>query len=643
MFKTIRKLVSSWVLTLLLGLVIISFAISGAGTDLIGGANNPIIAVVGDEKIDQQEFYNLYNRIVRMQQQEDSSLTNSELAKQGLDTQVLDNLINEASLRDFFKKEKIVASPRLVSKKIKEIPAFQTLGNFDPGLYENNLRQQGIKQDDFEKDVATQVMQEQLAKVVLYKTEIPLTVVNAYIKPLREKRIALISSLPIAPFAKKVKKPDDKILNTYYNKTIKAWTLPEFRQIRYAILDRNVALKLVTVQEAEIKEKIAQLKADNLKTSRRHIRQVILTDKKAADSLVARIAARETFEKVAPAITGAELEDLDIGLVNEEELARDVEAEIASKVFAAKQGSLIGPEKSDLGWYIWQILKVEDAKKRSDKEYREEAITSLKNDRAIDLLYELSHKVEDALAANTEFNKVVKTFKMTVKDLPPLSRDATDEEGQVADVTDQEKSMILTMFDTDSQDPLQLRELSREVFFIGLIKKTIPTTPKPLEKVKLQVTQRYMAEKMVEAAQKAADDITTRAAKGESLNKLRRKYRFTPQRQFEITRMQLIEAQRQNQPPPPIIAQMFTIREGEATSALSPIYPAIDLLVLKKVIPGAKKKYDPLLADLKRSFKNANDNEVGEAFIHSIRDMSNPEIKRDHVKAIHAQLVKQGQ
>ena len=61
MLDFLRRSVKSWVAKVLLGLLIISFAVWGIG-DIFTGSTNPVIAKVGSAEVTAQRFVNAVTR-----------------------------------------------------------------------------------------------------------------------------------------------------------------------------------------------------------------------------------------------------------------------------------------------------------------------------------------------------------------------------------------------------------------------------------------------------------------------------------------------------------------------------------------------------------------------------------------------------
>ena len=86
------------IMTVVMGLIIVSFVIWGVG-DMLRGFTSTTVASVGSTKITQQEFRDSYQRTLQQYQRRlRQPITNEQARAIGLDNEVLQRLISEAAL-----------------------------------------------------------------------------------------------------------------------------------------------------------------------------------------------------------------------------------------------------------------------------------------------------------------------------------------------------------------------------------------------------------------------------------------------------------------------------------------------------------------------------------------------------------------
>ena len=128
-----QGVVGKAIMTVVMGLIIVSFVIWGVG-DMLRGFTASTVASVGGAKISSQEYHDAYQRTVQQyQRQLRQPFTNEQARAIGLDRQVLQRLISEAAIDDEAGKLGLNISDDALRNLITSNPAFQDKsGAFDP-------------------------------------------------------------------------------------------------------------------------------------------------------------------------------------------------------------------------------------------------------------------------------------------------------------------------------------------------------------------------------------------------------------------------------------------------------------------------------------------------------------------------------
>ncbi len=135
MLTAIRTASSKWlgrlVLTVIMGFLIISFAIWGIG-DIFRGGVNRTVAKVGSTSISADEYRNAFNtELQRIQRQVRRVVTAEEARAFGLDRELLNRKIDEAALTQKAQSLGLAIDQLTVMRSITEAPEFKTGGVFD--------------------------------------------------------------------------------------------------------------------------------------------------------------------------------------------------------------------------------------------------------------------------------------------------------------------------------------------------------------------------------------------------------------------------------------------------------------------------------------------------------------------------------
>jgi len=155
MLNAIRVASSKWlgrlVLTVIMGFLVISFAIWGIG-DIFRGGVNRTVASVGSTKIGAEEFRQSFNtELRRLQQQTRRPITNEDARAFGLDRMLLNRSIEEAALNQKTRDLGLAVDQAGVIRSITEAPEFKVAGQFDRNRLAEVLQQAGLSEQGFLK------------------------------------------------------------------------------------------------------------------------------------------------------------------------------------------------------------------------------------------------------------------------------------------------------------------------------------------------------------------------------------------------------------------------------------------------------------------------------------------------------------
>ncbi|MCI6988580.1 MAG: peptidylprolyl isomerase [Campylobacter sp.] len=124
------------------------------------------VAKVGDTPIKRAEFIQRYNNLYSYYASISENFSKEVAEANHLDQIALADLIQETMLINFAKDLGIGVNKDEVAKYIVEMQNFQIDGKFSREIYDNTMRQIGIKNKDFEDSIARVIMLDKLDKVL---------------------------------------------------------------------------------------------------------------------------------------------------------------------------------------------------------------------------------------------------------------------------------------------------------------------------------------------------------------------------------------------------------------------------------------------------------------------------------------------
>lgn len=110
----------------------------------------------------------------------------------------------------------------------------------------------------------------------------------------------------------------------------------------------------ITVSEQDLRTAFAERKAELGTPERRALRNIVVADEDEAKRVVAQLADGEDFADLARKVSLDDATRAEGGTLGE--IGRDqLEAEYAEVAFAAKQGQVFGPVRTEFGWNVGRV------------------------------------------------------------------------------------------------------------------------------------------------------------------------------------------------------------------------------------------------------------------------------------------------
>ena len=150
MLEKLRDASKTWVAAILIGMLILSFAIWGIN-DIFTTQRATWVARVGDVEIDQRTFEREFQqRIRRLPGADGRPITAAEARAQGFDRVVLDGLIADIAVLQEARRMGLSASDRMVRDGIAEIPGILGIdGKIDQQRLQQGLYDMGLSEAQF--------------------------------------------------------------------------------------------------------------------------------------------------------------------------------------------------------------------------------------------------------------------------------------------------------------------------------------------------------------------------------------------------------------------------------------------------------------------------------------------------------------
>lgn len=617
MLSFFRRALGSWVVIGLLGLLMVAFIVTGVGTPssmgALGGVGSNDAVKIGSRSIEISDLNERLKIELSQRRQQNPEMTMAQMLQEGTLDKLLAELTDLTAIRAFGEKFGMIVSDRLADGEIASIPAFQgATGKFDEARYRQLLSQRGLTEEQFRNDIEQGIAVRHLLVPVAASSGAPRDLAAPYAGLLVERRTGSFLEVRNAAFMNGPA-PTDAELNAYYAANRARYIEPERRVIRYAMVDRSLIAKQAAPNETEI---AARYKMDAAKYAARNLvdlTQVIVQSEAAAKAVAAKA---RTGASIADAAKASGAEAISQTAVEKSAYIGQSSEAVANAVFAAQKGAVVGPMKSELGWYVVKIDGLKSIGGKSLAEARPEIVAALTVQKTADAFADLLADIEEAVSDGQTFDDVVKARGLAVTTTPPLTASGISpaQTGFVAPENFQ--AVLKDAFQAEPDDDPALVPLAEDKDVFYNLERVIAAAPKPLAQIKAQVTAEFMADRASKAARRAAEAIMAKANGGTPLASAAAGQGSV--RPLSSRRMDIVQG---NAAPAVELVQLFELNSGRARIAPTADKQGWVVVQLDKIEPGNLMSEPSLLAATQSQLSDAVGREYTQQFTTAAKKM----------------------
>jgi peptidyl-prolyl cis-trans isomerase D len=559
MISIFRRFAKSWVAALLIGLLIISFAIFGVG-DVFRTMGADTVVKAGPREINSAEFRREFDGYKQQAEQRVGQPISIDLAiERGLDRQVLEGLAGRESFAELMHRMGVRVSDTMIADQIKKIPAFfdRVSGKFDQNLYAGALAERQLTPESFERYMRDDMAQQHVMASMASGLRAPRAYAAlgaAYALETREASWFMVNPSSVPQPAQ----PTDAQLTAFMKENAAQLTRPEFRQLTVVRFSSAAIEPSVTIDPAEVQKRY-DFQKDSL--SRPETRTVVQIPAKDA-ATAARVAqALSAGGDIAAAAKAAGVEPV---LYADKPRTAIVDRKVAEAAFSLPAGAVSQPIQGDLGYAVVKVMQVKPGTSVSFAEARPAIEAQLRADAAAEKVYELTQTYEDAHGSGSSLAEAALKAGVQTLQVGPITAKGQAMNGQPSGVPEQ---ILKIAFDLPAGGESDIEEAGKGEYFAVRVEKVIPATLPPLAEVKPALARAYMLRELVKAMQTRADALAARVRKGETLAAVAASAGANV---TTVTGVSRAKAQDFNPLGRDFLIKLFTAKPGEAFTAQSP-------------------------------------------------------------------------
>ncbi|MBC7548138.1 MAG: SurA N-terminal domain-containing protein, partial [Polaromonas sp.] len=519
MFDFVRKH-TKILMAVMFMLIIPSFVVLGVSGYDSSRDTGATVAKVDGVKITQTEWDRAHlaesERMRASMPTVDAKLLDSPAARYS----TLERLVRDRVVAVAADKLKLATSDQRLARELQQSPEIASLrepdGKLDMVRYRQLLGSQNLSPEMFEANVRSDLSRRQVLAGIGGSGFSSQVSADLALNALFEKREIQVARFNSTDFAAKLN-PTDAELEQFYKANEKLFQAPELASIEYVQLDLNTVTKGINIADADLKTYYEQNVQRLSGGEERRASHILITAPKTA-SAVEREKAKSKASELLAAVTKAPDTFAEVARKNSQDpgsaanggdldfFARGAMVKpFEDAAFSMKKGDISTVVESDFGFHIIKLTDVKSPKQRSFEEMRPEIEANLKKQQAQKLFSEQAEIFTNMVYEQAESLKfVAERLKLEIKTVANITRQPAP--GVVGALGN--AKFLTALFAPDAAEKkrnTEATEVAPSTLVSGRIVQYTPARTQPFAEVKLNVRQRWTAQRSAEEAKKEGE------------------------------------------------------------------------------------------------------------------------------------------
>jgi peptidyl-prolyl cis-trans isomerase D len=560
MLQAIRSKAGSFVVKALFALLILTFAVWGIGDIFRTQSVDTVVATVGDHKIRADELQTAVRRALEQLSLRFGGAIDLQQAKQlGLVDQTLTQLIDRSLIDQEAARLQLDISDDLIRNVITGNPNFRgSDGRFDRALFNAVLAANRLTEEQYVTLLRHDIPRNDLMQAVTAGAVTPQSTVDLLYRYRNEKRIAEIVSLPVAGVTD-MGQPSEADLQSFYDAHKDLFRAPEYRSITLASLSPGDVSKDIEIPEAKLKEEYDQRQDELQLSERREVEQILAPSEEKAKEAEQALAAGKDWREVATKIAGQDPDTIDLGLLKREEMP----TALGNVAFELPVDKPSEPIKTPLGWHILRVVKIEPPVTQSFEQAKPKLEADLIHQEAVDRIYKIANKVDDALAGGASIDDAATKFGLKTSTVSAIDVSGQDPEGKPVALPVASGEVVKLAFATSEGQTSRVTETPDGAVFALRTDKITPSEVKPFDAVRQKAIDLWQAEQRRQKVAKAAEELAAAVKPDTKLANVAAEKGLKATSSAPFTR----HPDQASAVPQALVPKLFSAKPGEAVTA----------------------------------------------------------------------------
>lgn len=480
MMEQIRNATKSWLALVIVGLLIISFAMWGVNDAFTTNSNDPV-ATVGGKEISQDEFRQQFNLDFRRASfSQGSRLTQAEALASGLDRQTLNEMIRREVVARMADEFGLATSDQLLQREITTNPSFAgPNGQFDQSTYYETLGQAGyFTPQQYEDRLREDLARGQLLGTLVSGFFLPQELAAAHYDYAFERRELEYFLLPPAA-AGDIADPGEEVLQAYYSDNTSFYRAPEYRDLTLLKLSAQDLADDIDVAEEDI-ERLFEIREDRLQTpERRDIEQLTFASDAEAQTALNLLNAGGEFDNVGGTY-------IDMGMVAQDE---GIDPAVMEAAFALEEPGVTGIIEGALSTSIVRVNEITPGETVTYAEVRDELRQEIAVQAAEEEIFAISNNAQDMMAGGTPLTEIGTQLSVPVFTAEAIARTGETAAGDVPEDFTRTQGVLRIAFDMVEGEDSGFRDTPEGEFFVVRVNGITAARTRDFEEVRDEVLE----------------------------------------------------------------------------------------------------------------------------------------------------------
>jgi peptidyl-prolyl cis-trans isomerase D len=508
-----RKASSNWlgkaIMATVMGVLIISFGVWGIA-DIFKGFGQSTLAKIGHTEISTEQFRQLYtDKLQQIGRQFGRPLTSEQARSFGVDRQLLQQTIAEASLDEGARRMGLGQSDAEVIRAIQSDPNFKgPTGVFDAARFTQMIRQFGYNEQRYIAEQRRVSLRRQIAGTLSANLEPSKAQIDALNRFQNEQRSIEYVRLTAAQ-AGTVEPPSPETLAAYFEDRKTLFRAPEYRKISVVIATPDDIAKWSTVSDEDAKKAYGE-RLESLSTpEKRQLAQIVFPNAEEAKAARERIAGGLSFEDLAKE-RKLSATDIDLGTVAKSAI---IDTAIADAAFALATNDISQPIQGRFGVALVKVSKIEPGSTPVYELVAPKIKRDLAVERAKASISDFYNKMEDERGGGANVVEAAQKIGLKVVTIDAVDRSGRGQNGQPVTGLPQGFDLVTAAFASNVNVENDPQQFNGGYLWFDVL-DVIPSRERNLDEVKDQVEARWKDDQVSIRLRDKAKDLLAKLEGG---------------------------------------------------------------------------------------------------------------------------------